>query len=149
MEKYTVTKILATYEKSKDGKAFITKNNKPYKKANVNFTETGDKKVTVMIWEGEKCEVNQVYEGNIEEREWQGNKYYDLKVPSKKDAQRSEMNKLSFTIDKHDFQIKELQEIVRKLLKGEKVEMPKDDYPKLEKMPDFGEGKEETEDLPW
>lgn len=106
--KLTVNKIVGVYDKSKDGKAFVTKTGKPYKKATVTFTETGEKLVTVMVWTGQTCDVGQVFEGEITEREWNGNKYYDLKVVSEKDKQADELAKIKFSLAKHDSQIKDI-----------------------------------------
>jgi len=81
--KYTIFKIIGTYDKSKQGVPFVTKNGKPYKKSTVNFTEDPTKLVTVMVWQGNEIKVGDVVEGDITEREWNGNKYYDFKQATK------------------------------------------------------------------
>lgn len=91
MQKLTIQTVVGMFDKSKAGVAFVTKTGKPYKKATVKFKELGDKMVGMMVWDGDKCEVGQVVEGTIEEREWNGNKYYDLKVVSQKEKVNTEI----------------------------------------------------------
>lgn len=96
--KLTVKKIVGTYDKTKDGKPFLTKQGKPYSKSTVTFEETGEKLVTVMVWSGQTCNEKQVFDGEIVEREWQGKKYYDLKVVNEKQKQADELAQIKFSI---------------------------------------------------
>lgn len=98
MAKLTVKKIVGTYDKSKDGKPFLTKQGKPYSKSTVTFEETGEKLVTVMVWSGQTCNEGQVFDGEIAEREWQGKKYYDLKVVNEKEKLATELAQIKFSI---------------------------------------------------
>ncbi len=107
--KLTVKQIVGVYDKTKDGKPFVTKNGKSYKKATVTFVETGEKMVTVMVWNDKTCEIGQVFEGEIEEREWQGKKYYDLKVINEKQKQEDKIAQMDFSIANLDRKVKEIQ----------------------------------------
>lgn len=114
MSKLTINTIVGIYDKSKDGKAFITKTNKPYKKATVKYTETGDKMVTMPVWSGnQEPKVGDVVQGEITERDWQGKKYYDFKADKKEDETKLLTAQFRFSIARVDARIDEIQEFLR------------------------------------
>ncbi len=115
--KLTIKTVLGMYDKTKDGTPLVIKSGKaigkPYQKANVTFIETGEKVVSMNVWSGNKCEVGQVMEGDIAEREWQGKKYYDFKAINKEAKHDMELGQIKFALAKHDTQIKDIQEFLK------------------------------------
>lgn len=55
----------------------------------------------------------------------EGKPYTNWKFVNKEVQQASKLAQIEFSVAKHDLQIKELQEAVKKLLSGERVEVPK------------------------
>ena len=112
--KLTISKIVAVYDKSSKGVAYVAKNGKPYKKATLKFVETGEKLVGANQWDGELFKEGQELDGEIETREYNGKQYFDLKVASKKTIEASKLAQLEFTVAKHDFQLKQVIEWMKK-----------------------------------
>lgn len=111
--KLKISKIVAVYDKSSKGVAYVTKTGKPYKKATLKFVETGEKLVGANQWDGELFKEGQVLDGEIAEREYNGKKYFDLKVTSKKEREATEITALKFAVAKHDFLIKQMVEWIK------------------------------------
>ncbi len=154
--KLTISQILGTYDKTKDGTPLIIKSGKqvgkPYQKANVKFTETGDKVVSMNIWSGNKCEIGQIMEGDITEREWQGKKYYDFKAINKDTKQEMEIGQIKFSLAKHDMQIKEIQEFIRQQFPRETARKQLESeiaggYPVSTGQPNFDDANAELETI--
>lgn len=82
--KHTISAVVGVFATKKDGTALMTKTGKPYKKATLKFTETGDKLVSSMVWDGNPDpKVGDVLEGEVTSREYNGNTYYDFKQATK------------------------------------------------------------------
>jgi hypothetical protein len=136
--KLKINQIVGMFDKSKDGKPFVTQYGKPYKKATVKFVETGEKLVSMPVWSGQKDPiVGDMVEGEITEREWKGNKYYDFKADKKDDKAALEVAQLKFSIANTNRKLDSLTVLFYK-------EFPKYDKKDMtvtstgSPMPDFG-----------
>lgn len=124
---HKITKIISVYEKTKDGKPFVTKKGKSFKKQTVALKEYGENMVTVPIWQGkELLQVDDVIDGEVTTREWQDKTYYDFNW-AKKDSVLDEIARLNFRQDQD-------HEDIQKIIKFLKEKFPaKADHP----MPNF------------
>jgi hypothetical protein len=103
------------------------------RKSYIKAKEHGDKFLNIWCnketdnWkEGSVVEVEDVVE-----REYNGKMYYDVKQINKDTQQANELGQIKFALAKHDFQIKELQEQVKKLVGvKEEVQVPEPNFDK-------------------
>lgn len=79
-----IKKILGTFSETKDGKPFISKKLKPYKKQSIVFAEYGDVIFSIPVFDKEYKEGDDVKGTAGEIREFNGKKYGSWDFPKSK-----------------------------------------------------------------
>lgn len=116
--KYTVKKVWGNNSEDFNKKPYVIKTGgnagKPYKVAKVSVAEYGDQKVKVTKWDNQDVKVEDVLEGEIKEKEFNGVKYLELDT-QKESPIMTKIAQIEFALAKHDKYIKEIVAEVKRL----------------------------------